>query len=611
PVWSETQDLVVQGGLFRVSLGAVQPLNTSYFSSTAGLWLGVSVEGEPELPLRPLGATPYALVAGEAAGLSCSGCVGPEALSVEATESLSASAVAAVEAAGYHMAGGTSYDGDGAGLAATTVQGAIDELKALLDEATAGGGAITGNVNEGAGQVVAYELSRDIEGQGALKQYVHLVNPAPPKVIAYLYGDQTAVSINYIPNPSKTGQLNFNTRSHGGGYHPYHEEFWYPQWDNPTIYRYSRQGAYLGEFGSGQHQIMQVWGDTDGSYYTANWSYDRVYKWAGIGDNTELWSYHLGTTAGGVCSDGLDVYAMRHSGSTVWRLNKDTGEVIETFDLPNIPGSLYGGLVCLPERLIYARHPSEVRIYDLVTRTQLAQFSVEVWVDNMSFDGQTMWISNNSSTLYGYNLLQGNMYDELASGNWIVSSGAGAQLQQLRAPKAIEIWVDGVNVTDQVGNPNGKGVPNWDGSSWGSDGQTPWSSGQLDLTNVADWTLGEHLIEFRETGGVGGEIKGYTYVIYPFTESTPPVNDSCGSPVSLEVATGPVVVSGTTEDTMGKILATDTQNGGEGCSAEGGPDAIYRIDLSERSLINAAITSPFPATLYIRSGDCENGEIVY
>ena len=173
--------------------------------------------------------------------------------------------------------------------------------------------------------------------------------------------------------------------------------------------------------------------------------------------------------------------------------------------------------------------------------------------------------------------------------------------------------VDGVDVTALVGDPNGKGEPhfNADNPSWGVNGVDGWSSGQLDLTNVADWTLGEHTVELTETGGKAGELKGYVYVIYPFTESTPPVNDTCDAPVSLEVADGPVVVSGTTEDTMGKILATDSQNGGEGCSSAGGPDAVYRIDVAERSLINAAITSPFPATLYVREGDCESGEVVY
>ena len=59
------------------------------------------MEAEPELPLRPLASTPYALAAGDAAGLSCSGCVAPEALSAETLETIRTEAVAAGAAAGF------------------------------------------------------------------------------------------------------------------------------------------------------------------------------------------------------------------------------------------------------------------------------------------------------------------------------------------------------------------------------------------------------------------------------------------------------------------------------------------------------------------------------
>ena len=102
-VWTETRGAVdgsdciespegcvtVVGGQFRIQLGAVSALDTSLFSSAPnGLWLGVSVEGEPELPRRPMGSTPFALYAGHAAGLSCTGCVSPEALGEEALQTI-------------------------------------------------------------------------------------------------------------------------------------------------------------------------------------------------------------------------------------------------------------------------------------------------------------------------------------------------------------------------------------------------------------------------------------------------------------------------------------------------------------------------------------------
>jgi hypothetical protein len=69
-------------------------------------------------------------------------------------------------------------------------------------------------------------------------------------------------------------------------------------------------------------------------------------------------------------------------------------------------------------------------------------------------------------------------------------------------------------------------------------------------------------------------------------------------------------VSGTTEDFMGKNLATDDHNAA-GCAAAGGPDAVYKIELTERSLIHARVQSPFDAKLIVRKADCATGEVVY
>lgn len=92
PVWSEawppggadcladpTGCVNVSGGLFTVDLGTHAPLEPTLFAA-GELWLGVSVEGEPELSRRPLGSAPYAIYAATAGGLDCTGCIAPEAL---------------------------------------------------------------------------------------------------------------------------------------------------------------------------------------------------------------------------------------------------------------------------------------------------------------------------------------------------------------------------------------------------------------------------------------------------------------------------------------------------------------------------------------------------
>ncbi|MDP6942834.1 MAG: fibrinogen-like YCDxxxxGGGW domain-containing protein [Myxococcota bacterium] len=89
----------VHGGVFRVALGTHSPLTVSLFAA-GPLWLGVSVEGEPELPRRALGSSPYATYAAAAGGLDCTGCVGLEALSPEALQALQSIDEAALPATG-------------------------------------------------------------------------------------------------------------------------------------------------------------------------------------------------------------------------------------------------------------------------------------------------------------------------------------------------------------------------------------------------------------------------------------------------------------------------------------------------------------------------------
>ncbi len=64
-LWTEPQSLVASGGIIEAQLGTVTPLNTLPFD--VPYWLGISVEGEPELaPRTPLASVPYAGRAGSA-----------------------------------------------------------------------------------------------------------------------------------------------------------------------------------------------------------------------------------------------------------------------------------------------------------------------------------------------------------------------------------------------------------------------------------------------------------------------------------------------------------------------------------------------------------------
>ena len=60
---------------------------------------------------------------------------------------------------------------------------------------------------------------------------------------------------------------------------------------------------------------------------------------------------------------------------------------------------------------------------------------------------------------------------------------------------------------------------------------------------------------------------------------------------------------------MGKTLATNA-NSDPNCGG-GGPEVVYQLTLAERSLINAVVTAPFYARMYLRAADCAEGDLVY
>jgi hypothetical protein len=178
-------------------------------------------------------------------------------------------------------------------------------------------------------------------------------------------------------------------------------------------------------------------------------------------------------------------------------------------------------------------------------------------------------------------------------------------------PKGVVLKIDGTDMTALLGDPNGKGSPNWDSTlkKWGKDGVTGWSSGPLDLSSLITWGLGEHRLDLVETGGIGGRLKAYTYIIYPFSKATVPANNTCTSPQELDVMAGSLSVSGTTEDTMGKIRATDN-NSQPGCGGAGGPDTVYKFTLTDWRTVKINTAAPFTPKVYLRKDDCQTGQAV-
>jgi hypothetical protein len=83
-LWSEVQsNVVVESGLYTATLGTTSPLPAAMFKNQGEVWLGVSIEGQAELPRVRLTTVAYAFharSAEKAGGLECTGCITKEML---------------------------------------------------------------------------------------------------------------------------------------------------------------------------------------------------------------------------------------------------------------------------------------------------------------------------------------------------------------------------------------------------------------------------------------------------------------------------------------------------------------------------------------------------
>jgi hypothetical protein len=203
----------------------------------------------------------------------------------------------------------------------------------------------------------------------------------------------------------------------------------------------------------------------------------------------------------------------------------------------------------------------------------------------------------------------GNRDGGTGGAGWVGQSEALDKFFIKFLPADVHILLDGQDITNAVGDPNGVGSPAWQADGGWGNGLDAWATGELDLSSRGEWGLGAHTVEMREYGGAGGVLEMALYLIYPFTASTVPENDTCTKPKALEVMAGSVSLSGTTEDTMGRIKATDDFVQA-GCGGSGGPDTVYKIELTDWRKLTVDVTAAFSPRVYVRKGDCAAGPLM-
>jgi len=176
-------------------------------------------------------------------------------------------------------------------------------------------------------------------------------------------------------------------------------------------------------------------------------------------------------------------------------------------------------------------------------------------------------------------------------------------------PQGVQIWIDGENRTESIGDPHALGTPAWTGTSWGEDGATPWATGRLDISQVIDWGVGEHTLQFKTTGESGGKLQYYVYFVDPAAESQTFPNDGCGGAEALVFDGGIAIVDATTEDMLGENKALDNLSP-EGCGGVGGGDVVYSATIEERTTIKASVAAPFATRLYVLDSPCQDEAVL-
>ncbi len=216
-------------------------------------------------------------------------------------------------------------------------------------------------------------------------------------------------------SPAYVSTVNMNTRSHGGGFSPMVDEYWYPQWSGNTIYRYNSGYSGLGQFNNGERQMMQVWSDVDGSFYGAHWGYNTIKKWAvdpGNWQVRQVWSFNIGSTAGSVTCDSQFVYAMRWHDSQVRVLRKSDGQNVRNF---NIGATCYNyGTMAYANGILYIggynRDHRRVGMFNPSNGNYLGDFRTNRHIYNMAYNGEEYCVSDNGNSVSKYRISEGNSY---------------------------------------------------------------------------------------------------------------------------------------------------------------------------------------------------------
>lgn len=254
-LWYEPQPAVeVKNGAFNVVLGADIPIPPGVLTGAAELWLGVSVQGEPELPRRRVGTVAFASVAQYAAtaaalsgpieSLECSGCIDATDLAPGAvtTDKIALGAVQA-----HHVAfafAGAAEPGGPAALAldvdceACVELGALSFVPATLADVEALGPSL-----ESLGCTVGQTPWRTAAGWGCAD--AQITGLSSKKANGFELLDSFGYAWDGFERPAATWAVATATCAAAGGRLPTVGELYRNRSNSPTGIGQSYQGNWL------------------------------------------------------------------------------------------------------------------------------------------------------------------------------------------------------------------------------------------------------------------------------------------------------------------------------------------------------------------------------
>jgi len=364
-LWTETQTVTVETGLFNVLLGSVNPLSPDDF--TGATYLGVKVGADAEMtPRQQVVSVPYAIHAQQASGLASGTTVSGTSASAILTV-VNSGAGAGVRGAGDKGPGAILTSAEGHALVAdgpTLAGGPTSQQLALLRWY---------EVNEAGNTYLVTNTPRGICFDGA---HVWVAKWGSDKVAKILASDGTIVGTYDV------GRSPWDVAYDGGCVWVVNEH------SNDVTKLRASDGLLMGVFAVGTNPRAIAF---DGKYmWVANAGANTVTKLEASSGNL-AGTYDVGQSPVHIAFDGEHIWVANADDDTVMKLQRSDGSVVGTYDVGDGPQGLAFDGACVWAANAGSDNVTRLRASD---GTMVGTYNVGDAPHRIAFDGFNIWVTN-------------------------------------------------------------------------------------------------------------------------------------------------------------------------------------------------------------------------